>query len=198
MATIVALGDSTTAGTPGFLSPVEAPPDGRGDIRSQYAYWLRAAHPNWQVHNCGVNGERTDQIAARVARDVYGARADLVVVLAGVNDIYQGRSIAEVIAGLEALYRRVLEAPLAVVTATIVPFDTATPAQNAAMQSVNAWIARRAADDPRLWYCDTRRAVARPDAPDLLVDSPDGLHPSVDGYRHMAAALDPVLVEALG
>ena len=37
---IVALGDSTTAGTPGFKSPLEAPPNGRGDETSQYAYWL--------------------------------------------------------------------------------------------------------------------------------------------------------------
>ena len=28
---IVAMGDSTTAGTPGFLSPAEAPPAGQGD-----------------------------------------------------------------------------------------------------------------------------------------------------------------------
>ena len=40
MALIVALGDSTTAGTPGFRSPVEAPPDGAGDVESQFAYWL--------------------------------------------------------------------------------------------------------------------------------------------------------------
>ena len=35
---IIALGDSTTAGTPGFLSPLEAPPNGRGDVTSQYVY----------------------------------------------------------------------------------------------------------------------------------------------------------------
>ena len=37
---IVALGDSTTAGTPGWLSPLESPPAGAGDETSQYAYWL--------------------------------------------------------------------------------------------------------------------------------------------------------------
>ena len=36
--TIAAMGDSTTAGTPGWMSPVEAPPSGEGDERSQYAY----------------------------------------------------------------------------------------------------------------------------------------------------------------
>jgi lysophospholipase L1-like esterase len=62
--TIVALGDSTTAGTPGFKSPIEAPPDGAGDIESQYAYWLTRAHPDWRVLNHGVNGERSVRYAS--------------------------------------------------------------------------------------------------------------------------------------
>ena len=62
--TIVAMGDSTTAGTPGWKSRVEAPPDGAGDETSQYAYWLMQAHPEWDVVNQGVNGERSDQILA--------------------------------------------------------------------------------------------------------------------------------------
>ena len=38
--------------------------------RSQYAYWLMQAHPDWVVLNHGVNGERSDQILARFERDV--------------------------------------------------------------------------------------------------------------------------------
>ena len=44
---IVAMGDSTTAGTPAFKSPREAPPKGSGDETSQYAYWLMKAHPGY-------------------------------------------------------------------------------------------------------------------------------------------------------
>ena len=91
MTTIVALGDSTTAGTPGFKSPLEAPPHGAGNAESQYAYWLMETHPDWQVLNRGVDGERSDQIRARFARDVAQAAPDLVVIIAGVNDVYQGR-----------------------------------------------------------------------------------------------------------
>src|SRR6476646_3421391 len=90
---IVALGDSTTAGTPLFLSPVEAPPDGWGDRTSQFSYWLTQRRPEWQVLNRGVNGERTDQIAARFDRDVLGASPQAVIIIAGVSDVYQGRSI---------------------------------------------------------------------------------------------------------
>src|SRR5216110_4094965 len=102
--TIVALGDSTTAGTPGFKSPIEAPPDGAGNVESQYAYWLMKTHPDWQVLNRGVNGERSDQIRGRFARDAAAAKPAVVVVIAGVNDVYQGRSAASVERELEAMY----------------------------------------------------------------------------------------------
>jgi lysophospholipase L1-like esterase len=46
-------------------------------------------------------------------------------------------------------------------------------------------------------FCDTRTAVAAPGQPDRLVSSPDDLHPSPDGYRRMAVALDPAIKLAL-
>ena len=86
--TVAALGDSTTAGTPGFRSPIESPPNGAGNIESQYAYWLTEMHADWRVLNRGVNGERSDQIRARFDRDVLAAKPAAVVIIAGVNDIY--------------------------------------------------------------------------------------------------------------
>src|SRR2546430_14448941 len=68
--TIVGLGDSTTAGTPAFRSPLEAPPDGEGDPESQYAFWMVRAHPDWTVLNRGINGQRAAEIRARFDRDV--------------------------------------------------------------------------------------------------------------------------------
>src|SRR6202158_4885032 len=89
---IVGLGDSTTAGTPGFLSPIESPPAGRGDQTSQFAYWMMKIHPEWRVLNKGVNGQRSDQILGSFERDVSSEEPALVIILAGVNDIFQGRS----------------------------------------------------------------------------------------------------------
>jgi acyl-CoA thioesterase I len=198
MDTIVALGDSTTAGTPGFQSPVEAPPDGRGDPESQYAHWLMRAHPDWRVLNRGVNGERTDQIRARFSRDVMAVRPDVVVVIAGVNDVYQGRSAAEVERELAAIYEAARAASMALVAGSILPYNTATPEQNASMHAVNRWIAEYAATHAdSMVFCDTRAAVAAPGATDRLVSSPDDLHPSPEGYRLMAAALDPAIAAAL-
>jgi lysophospholipase L1-like esterase len=196
---IVAMGDSTTAGTPGWKSPIEAPPDGRGDETSQYAYWLMRAHPEWDVLNRGVNGERSDQIVARFDRDVVAARPRAVVVIAGVNDVYQGRTADHVIDQLRWMYDRAHQAGIAVVAGTIVPYNTASADQNARMHAINDWIlARGASGVPAFAAVDTRASVAAPGTPDLLVDSPDRLHPTPSGYRRMADAIAPVLARILG
>lgn len=194
---IVALGDSTTAGTPGFLSPLEAPPDGRGNIESQFAYWLERAHPDWRVLNRGVNGERSDQMCHRFDRDVLQARPHLVIIIAGVNDIYQGLEPDVVKENLLWMYDRAREAGIPVVAGTVLPYNTATPEQNRKMREINVWIPLAAGLDRTIAFCDTRRAVADPRNPDRLASSPDELHPSPEGYRAMAEALGPIIEQIL-
>jgi lysophospholipase L1-like esterase len=191
--TIVALGDSTTAGTPGFKSPVEAPPDGEGDVTSLFAWWLMQAEPAWRVINAGVNGERSDEIAGRFERDVLAHAPDVLILLAGVNDVYQGRDAATVQEHLHAMYERAREARLRTVACSIIPFDTATPEQNAGMHAINAWIRHTAGSTPGMAYCDTRTAVGDPNDSDRLFETPDGLNPSAEGYRRMADALVPAV-----
>jgi lysophospholipase L1-like esterase len=190
---IVALGDSTTAGTPAFRSPVEAPPNGSGDAHSQFSYWLMQAHPEWQVLNRGVNGERTDQIAARFDRDVLSHHPAVVIILAGVNDVYQGRPAETVTTELRKMYDRAAAAKIPVIACSIIPYNSATPDQNARMHAVNRWI-REQAD---VTVIDTRAAVARPDNGDMLIGSPDGLHPDVAGYHRMADAIEPMVRRVL-
>jgi len=191
--TIIALGDSTTAGTPGFQSPLEQPPNGRGDETSQYAYWLMKTHPDWTVINRGVNGERSDQIRARFDRDVIQASPAAVVIIAGVNDVYQGRTVDHVIEQLHAMYARAAEARIVVVAGSIVPYNTATSEQNTRMRQINDWIRQQ----PGLAFADTRSAVAASDNPDRLFESPDGLHPSAAGYRRMAQVIGAALEQRL-
>ena len=197
MTVIVALGDSTTAGTPYFQSPLEAPPDGRGDARGAWAHGIAERRQTWQLLNRGVNGERTDQIAARFTRDVVGAHPQVVVILGGVNDVYQGRTVAHVTGQLRAMYDKAAEARIPVVAGSVVPYNTATPAQNDAMRAINAWIAAEAARDSNVWFVDTRAAAASPGDPDRLAGSPDGLHPDLDGYRRMGSAIEAVIAAVL-
>lgn len=196
--TIVALGDSTTAGTPGFLSPVEAPPDGAGNVRSQFAWWMMQAEPDWRVLNRGVNRERTEAIAARMDRDVFPTRPDALILLAGVNDVYDGDAAVEVQQRLAGMYARATRRGLPVVACSILPYDTATADQIDRMHAINAWIRDTATATPGLTFCDTRAAVAHPDDGDRLIDSPDGLHPGIEGYRRIGQALLPVVRAVLG
>jgi lysophospholipase L1-like esterase len=186
---IVALGDSTTAGTPAFHSPIEAPPRGRGDETSQYAYWLMKAHSEWEVLNRGVNGERTDQIRARFDRDVIAVAPRIVVIIAGVNDVYQGLPVEHVTTHLAAMYADAARAGIRIVAGSIIPYNTATPEQNARMHRINAWIRGQEG----ITFADTRAAVAASTDPDRLFESPDGLHPTAAGYHRMADAIRPVL-----
>ena len=193
--TIVALGDSTTAGTPGFKSPVEAPPNGPGNIESQYAYWLMQTHPDWQVLNRGVNGERSDQIRARFDRDVSAQRT-------GSRRDHRGRQRHlpgtqrrnRSSASSRRCTRRRAPRSIHVVAGTIIPFNTATPDQNARMHAVNDWIrAYAGAHAGRGLLRYARARWRRPGEPDRLLSSPDDLHPSPEGYRLMAAALEPAI-----
>lgn len=190
---IVAMGDSTTAGTPGWKSVIESPPGGRGDEASQYAYWLTTSHPEWEVLNHGVNRERSDQIRARFERDVINAAPRVVVIIAGVNDVYQGRPAAHITAQLHDMYERAAAAGIRVVAGSIIPYNTATPDQNTRMREVNDWIRKQ----PGVVFVDTRASVSAPGDPDTLFDSPDGLHPTAEGYRRMAEAIAPVLEKIL-
>lgn len=183
------MGDSTTAGTPGWKSRIEAPPAGAGDQTSQYAWWLMQDEPDWEVLNHGVNGERSDQISARFQRDVVDHKPWAVVIIAGVNDVYQGRDAAHVIEWLGAMYERAAAERIGVVAGSIVPYNTATADQNSRMRQINDWIRKRASEDENITFVDTRAAVAAAADPDRLFDSPDDLHPSAEGYRRMAETI---------
>ena len=190
--TVVALGDSTTAGTPGFRSPVEAPPEGEGDMRSQYAYWILQKHPDWRILNRGVNGECSDEILQRFDRDVAQVHPSAVIILAGVNDLYQGSSVARLKQNLQRLYEQAQISGVHVIACTILPYNGASVEIQHRMAEANAWIQSYSADHG-LGFCDTFKVIEDPAHPFRLSSTPDGLHPDVEGYRQMGNAIADVL-----
>src|SRR5437879_3030799 len=186
--TIVGLGDSTTAGTPGFRSPLEAPPNGEGNPESQYAFWMMRSHPEWSVLNRGINGQTAEEIRARLSRDVLQIRPDYAIILAGVNDIFGGRRAESVERHLAAMYTDVLDAGIVPVAATVLPYNSATARASGDILTLNAWI-ENLTKVLGILFCDTHAAVADPTDSNRLRGSRDGLHTDVAGYRAMGEVL---------
>ena len=136
-------------------------------------------------------------IAGRFEEDVIANKPAVVVIIAGVNDVYQGRPAQHVKDQLAAMYKRAHDAGIRVVAGTIIPYNTATADQNARMRDINDWIRRLGRADPGVIVVDTRAAVAAPGDPDKLATSPDGLHPDAAGYKKMAEAIAPAVQQAL-
>jgi lysophospholipase L1-like esterase len=191
---MAALGDSTTAGTPFAQSPLEAPPNGSGDPQGQYSYWMMHWRPKWEVLNYGIAGQTSIQIRARFD-DIISRGPRYVIILAGVNDIYQGLPGRMTAGNLLWMYQRAQEHSIMPIAATVLPFDEATPAQAAAIEELNKWI-KNASDKMRIPFADLNAAVRDPENPHRLSHSPDGIHPDIGGYRKMGLALiqaiDPI------
>ena len=61
------------------------------DEKSQWQYWAAEHIPSLEFRNCGVYGERTDEIAKRLDECAKGAK--VLIVQGGINDIAQGRPV---------------------------------------------------------------------------------------------------------
>jgi lysophospholipase L1-like esterase len=189
--TIVALGDSLTAGRPYFFSPLESPPDGQGDLEGQFAHWMTRRHPDWTVLNHGIGGQRSDQIRARFDA-VLRLQPHYIVILAGTNDIHQGASIRELGKNLDWMVRQAKQRSIMPILVTLPPFDAATSKQTEELTRVNAWI-REAAERFRVPWVDAHTALAHPSNPARLTGTDDGVHPDIGGYRTLGRAVAAVI-----
>jgi lysophospholipase L1-like esterase len=180
---VAALGDSITAGNPNYdPDPRQRRALGFGDDpRSQYEYWASRADSRLRFRNCGVFGETTEQIAARLHDCANGA--DALIVQGGINDIAQGRPVEDAARNLRAIVDRGLSLALRVAVCDVLPWNNGWPAKEAPIRELNALIA--AFGVPLLPFHDT---LEDPDQPGRMrpewTDA-DGDHPSVAGYRRL-------------
>jgi acyl-CoA thioesterase-1 len=181
---VAALGDSITSGSPGY------DPDKTqrkllgfgGDEHSQWEYWARLKDPRLVFRNCGVYGQRTDEIALRL--DTCAKGADVLVVQGGINDIAQGVPVATAARNLDGMVRRGKALGLRVALADVLPWNNGYPGADPAIRRLNGLIhalARR--EGVRLLpFHATLEDPKRPGRmPERLTS--DGDHPSVEGYR---------------
>ena len=137
-----------------------------------------------EFRNCGVYGERTDQIARRLERCAEGA--DVLVVQGGINDIAQRRAIQPAAENLRAMVRRGKELGLTVLVADVLPWNNGHPVAERPIRRLNELIAALATEEdvPLLRFHETLEDGERPGRMREEWTS-DGDHPSIEGYRRL-------------
>jgi len=167
---VAALGDSITEGSPGL----------RG-----WDVWAAQADARLQIRNCGIYGQRTDEIAARL--DECARDADVLIVQGGINDIAQRRDVDTAAANLRAMVQRGIELRLQVALADVLPWNNGWPEAEPKIRQLNALIVEiaRAEDVQLLAFHDT---LEDPDRPGRMREewTHEGDHPNENGYRRLA------------
>lgn len=182
---VATLGDSILAGTPLW----DPDPETRSrirepDERSQWQYWAAREHPGVRFRNCGVNRERTDQIAARLDRCARGA--DVLVIQGGINDLAQGRDPEEAVRSLRSMVRAGRASGAHVLLADVLPWNAGFPDYAERIRTLNAAIHDMAKEEDVaiLPFHDT---LEDPRAPGRMREewTIDGSHPSIRGHRRL-------------
>ena len=181
---VVGIGDSITAGNPLWdPDPQKRPADG-GEPQSQYLYWAARADPRIKFRNCGVGGERTDQILARLDSSVDGA--SVLVVQGGINDVVQKRSVDEAAWNLRRMVQRGKKIGLAVVLADVLPWNQGYPGAEAEIRRLNELVRELGVEESVdvLPFHDT---LEDPDRAGRMHEdwTDDGNHPSIAGHRRL-------------
>ena len=190
---VAALGDSITAGNPLYdPDPEQRAAAGFGDDpESQYQHWAAEANQDLTFVNCGVLGERTDEIAARLPE--CAEEADIVIVQGGINDIAQALgtdpqsmsdTVASAAANIDGMLAEAGEMGLDAAVANVLPWNNGHPAADIPIDELNVEIAEIAKRRgvPLLNFHD---ALESPEVPGTMAPeyTDDGDHPSIEGYR---------------
>ncbi|WP_298037301.1 GDSL-type esterase/lipase family protein [uncultured Microbacterium sp.] len=200
--TTVTLGDSIT--------------DGFGSTRDGFTSWpaqlaqrLHADGAQRGIVNAGISSNRVtiDSTSATLARGMSAVErfdydvasvpgVTTVVLFEGINDVGDGVSAPQLIAGYESLVQQARDAGLQVIGATMTPFNgvgSYTAERESVRTTANEWMLSSPLYDDVL---DFSAAVADPaDATRLLPanDSGDRIHLSSEGYRVLAEVMREAL-----
>ena len=184
---VATLGDSITAGAPRW-SPN---PKLRKFLRqrptreSQWQYGAdQELDGRFRFRNCGVEGDRTDEIAVRL--EACAADARILVVQGGTNDIAQSRPPASAAANIRQMVRRARDAGLEVLVTTVPPINRRHRRWAPKVRQLNELI-RALAREEDVPVVDFFEALEDPRRPGRMRSdlTADGVHPTVEGYRRI-------------
>jgi lysophospholipase L1-like esterase len=181
---VTTLGDSISAGNPGW-DPNPALHEREGDNpESQYQHWAALRDPRLEFRNHGVGGEVVAEIEARFDQCVPGS--DVLVVQGGINDVFHGRPLDAAAEGLKRMVARGQELGMGVVITDVLPWNKGWPDAEPKIRQLNELIAElaAAAGIDVLPFHDT---LEDPERLGRMKEewTADGNHPSVLGHRRL-------------
>ncbi len=189
--TIVALGDSLTAGyglsdqSQGFVPVLEG--------------WLKAKGHDVVVQNAGVSGDTTAGGLARIGWAL-GPDADALIVTLGGNDLLRGLDPAGSRANLDGILKEAAARKLPVLMVSMKAPGNFGPEYKAAFDGMYGALAKSygalLADD---FFGGLRAAGADPADPASMAKfmQADGLHPNPEGVKLIVEGLGPKVEELL-
>lgn len=152
--------------------------------------------PDKHYINRGISGQTTSQMLLRFRQDVINLHPDVVVVLAGTNDIAGNTgpiSIEDIEGNLTSMAELARAHNIALVLSSVLPVNNYTPAAQrffadrppSAILRLNLWMKAYCANT-NCYYLDYFGSMV--DGSGLLKRglSEDGLHPNAAGYKIMA------------
>jgi len=162
----------------------------------------------WEQHyarrgalNAGIDGDRTENLWWRLANgNLSGPQPKAVVLLIGTNDLGHGRSpevAAEGIRAILVLLRMRLPDTRIVLLGLLPRSESPTAPLRRRVQEVNRLI-RSCDDSKHIFFADIGKDLLDPAGRLTSAISPDRLHFTTEGYRKLAAQLDPLLVTVPG
>jgi len=188
------LGDSLTAGSPGFSGF----PAYKGNPQSQYEYWLEKLiekdykHREIEIVNFGQGGNTVWQIYQRYRRQILPVftNIDYVIVWIGINDLVGVAAPSDdVIMNIEEMYEFILSNNTGVVAVEIAPI-TLTSLYLRRVNEVNKGI-HKIANDLNLPVVPLYDALlnSQGDGLNEMYDIGDGVHFNVKGYKKIGEVL---------
>lgn len=174
---IVAFGDSITYGYP--FTPLDS--------------WVEALRreTGWKVVNSGVSGDTFSDMLLRIKRDVLDHKPDIVIVMAGTNDVYIGLSQPQIEQSFNILLDRLFAQGIEVWLGLPLPVDDNMELSLALWRNKMRVCAR----EKGLFVIDFYRDFIDKTGKirnDLLLD---GCHPNRTGYKVMGERIISFLKE---
>lgn len=203
------LGDSLTAGYPGYSPAVDGISKGYGNEKSQYEYWLNHYCVEYLEKNLGsiedyiiedltfvnkgVPGELTRNLLNRIERDLlnYQPKPNYSIIIGGTNDLGWGISEEKITENIKTLHKRSRNADIISIGATIPPIrqEQSSPRYNRRKVSLNEKITNFFTNN-EIPYADLYHGMAN-NKGNLRKECAysDGLHFTAEGYRVMGRVL---------